>query len=203
MSPAGHLNLGSSPRASPRNIYSLAWSPHPPTSDSVRRSARITPTRSLFVNNTMDFDTTTPLAFGANTKRKTVRLLHPSQHPPAPAHCTPLCAVSESGCAHMLIVSVASVQQPNSRKVLKMGGATNVTKADFDFEDYVLTPLSPFTPYENTERETARGGQAKLKFTTVSPSPLRRLPTNEAFNMHPTRTAHARWLTSISLLWVL
>jgi hypothetical protein len=85
----------------------------------------------------------------------------------------------------MLIVSVASVQQPNSRKVLKMGGATNVTKADFDFEDYVLTPLSPFTPYENTERETARGGQAKLKFTTVSLSPLRRLPTNEALQHAP------------------
>eukprot|EP00035_Acanthoeca_spectabilis_P022711 m.445328 g.445328 ORF g.445328 m.445328 type:complete len:343 (+) comp19214_c0_seq1:982-2010(+) len=136
MSPRGGGGVTSSPRDSPRNFYSLAWSPHPPTSDSVRRSARITPTRGIFLNMRdeagMDLDIATPRAFGPHdqsSKRKT----------------------------------------PSSRKALQMEGSAAMAKSNYqDFEDYVLPPLSPFTPYESTDRDISQAGKAKanLSFTT-------------------------------------
>lgn len=51
-----------------------------------------------------------------------------------------------------------------------MEGSAAMAKSNYqDFEDYVLPPLSPFTPYESTDRDIPQAGKAKanLSFTTV------------------------------------
>lgn len=55
-------------------------------------------------------------------------------------------------------------KKPSSKKALKMGASTN---AD-DFEEYVLAPLSPFTPATATAEGAADRGKAKLAFTSDS-----------------------------------